>query len=843
MCTSSVNALQEFNVHNTRNSDTFHLHLGDLLTACLGTGPLPFCLLPPNSRLESMCKSTLDLYFQSLLDRQTSMTLDELPVVWDSLYETSEDAWITVDRSSQYVTETGLYYGLQPLPAFVSIAASGASKMLLGVSGGTCFQTDAKSGFMEPLVNVRGTNNTFQRVLLNAAGDLGCVMFSNALYVWQHDGFANLSETNHTYKWVTFIEQATALEMLVVSEHTQDFISHCVWTRYRTVNGQFERAAEAKLELASQQSIAWTCVTQSEESTFVAIIEPPYLDYQVYVVNTQQATFALRWPDVPLPNAYVLFPNHSWASVCREDVSNFVVTTTDQSRSTALIVFLSRIHTGAATTAIAGNVRSIVESSDRSMFCFTSSASTVGMFVSQTSNQIVASFQSVSGIQPDGVDWKASICFSGDDRKLWYITSPSIGSQLFANVLSPSNFGTVFQSTFELKLATDLHVSDFGLPQIVLQPKTNWFFGYRIVGPPVQLGATYSSPHEYYRIEIDPSVVASSDEFPHVTTHLQRANVRRLATNGALKLFNNSQTIIADDGDAIRLARNTNDAWGSEESAQEFTQVVYQGSGTKAISPNGLYVYYTPDASRGSGPRVVMNVFNSGAFALFCQSSKEALAKAIQQQSIFCWNQLTNDTASDPSLLFLDKRCTCIAGPALIHTLYPSLGSPDDPTFSKPWNTSLARMNQNFPCISRTCQDAIASPEVTNAYNVTQAKCQDAQLTICASVLQPLSSTLEIRSGIVLQQCNGIIGLQCSQDEQCPLGSVCVNGKCATNCNDNAQCAPGTVCSNGVCVAPGPATQNDPNQDFALISLIVTVSIAFVLLIVLIVLICKRKHA
>lgn len=832
MCTPSVNALQEFDVNGTKQTSTFQLHYPDLLAACQDTGPLPFCLIPPASRLQSMCASTLDVYFELLLQNRDGLTLEDLPIVWDSLLESTQLPWIDMG-SGQYVNQE-TYYGLQPCPTFNSLAASGTSKVLMGIANGVCFMSNAATGFMEPHQSATGMNDSYQRVGIARSGNRGYVLFRNAFYFWQGGNFQNVSQPNMEYYWAYLQEIGNTVRIGVVGKDVVNGLGVCFLFESTDDTNVFIQMSRIQFNLNAGEFIAWCC-SSPNFGILVAVARTAQSKYDIRSMNLS----TLVWTNVPWADGFDP-ASGAWDAVCRESDTEVWITTSNKQQKQAQILHLSKqISVGGTSVFVPGSVQSVVASNDEQFFVFVADST---MYLCQP-GELIASSISVFGIS--NLQWQASLSFAADTQKLWYMSTNDVGSQLFSNrIESKIDFQPEFVSDFDLKLSMDLHVSDFGLPVLPTQPKTIWFFGIHIVSR-VQAGLDYYSPHQYFRIRIHPEIVSSDDQFPHVITTLQRANFDLIARGNYVRLFDNSQTqIVSVVDDVSLLARNTNNAWGEDATldAAHFSSNLYVDEMTRMISPNGLYIFYTPPSEFGVGPRVVMNVFNSAAFVLFCENgptsaiAKQRLGKAIEQQSLFCWQHLyTNDQ-------FLDERCACIAGKRLLDKLYPSLAEDD-----QPWNSSRARINQNFPCLSRTCQRAIAQPETTNVYNVTQQKCQDADLTICISNVELLNDTSNVSIGLgnSVQQCNGSIGLQCSQDENCPLGSVCVNGRCAINCKNDNECALGSTCINGTCLfatAANSATESSAKaKRVAQITLGVLAVVALVLLILLIVIVSKHK--
>lgn len=829
MCTLDVNALQEFNVHNTQETTKFHLYTS-LLTACQSVGPLPFCLLPPSNRLSSMCSSTLQSYFQAILNDNTDpLTLDDMPIVWDSVAETSNLAWIDVPVSQQELKHHE-YIGLKPVPHFVNMATNETT--LLGVHGGTLYTTN-RNGFVDHYQHIKGANDAYQHVGINHIGD-GFVMYSDALYVLSHQQTFTPLHCGSNAKFVfSQLVQRNSQSLLVSVCERKEMCTLVVY--------EFEtrKTQDIHMELKGNQTCMWTVVDITHDRVLVAIYDNNNSMMSILNFPLQQQGLSKlvesHWTNIPFTKSVEGY----WQSVLRQSDSFLYVTTLNQSQQKmyGFKLDLSYLNTveiieypwvvfsivDCASTFYVLTQQELLVVTEMMIEAIVDIQPQKDNDVLNYVNQYMLNHQEVNGIALDNT---STLCVSG--TQLWCMTSK--GRLYHCPISTKLNF----TSEFDLYEADNAIVSDFGDFSTQTTPSMTWFFGYNVYVN-VRAGDVLMSPHQYFRLLISP-VVSSPTTLPHVTTQLQRANFRVLAQSGLLQLYDNSQTqIVSSTTGDILWQRNTNDTWGSNTRFSPHANTSFDEN-TKLVSPNGCYILFTPP---NSGPRVVMNVFNNNAFTQFVQQSPERLAQALQKQSDFCWSELRSETAlivTDDA--FTDRRCMCITGPRLLQSLYPQLNSDLDSALAQ--NSNFARINQNFPCLSKTCQEVLIYPESTNVYASVQAQCQNAPLTLCSSVLTKVDTQtqLNIREGFIFQQCNGALPLQCDQDTNCPIGSVCVFGKCVKNCANDTDCAPSSKCENGICVKP-----QDPKQPVSMESvMLIAVAIAFLIVMVVFLAIWFRRR-
>jgi len=822
MCTLEVNVLSDnFDVHGTRDSDVFTLHAPSVFQACEEIGsPNVFCLLPPTIRLQSMCSSPLDSIFNDVLNGKYT-TLDSLPIVWDSLFEDSSEPWIPITNTSPNEIYSNLYLGLQPLPFFNDMVVSDLQRVLFGVFGGVLFQSNAATGFVQKRLTVTGQDDNLQAVVVNGAGTMGAILFRDRLFFYQQSNFVEVTSPTHSYHAIQLYEEATLTKLIIVGRDNNSTAICTLWNFAGSVT--FSQTKQTDINIGTNSSLQWVGLTDGFEHTLIAVDAFNSFTYNVYLASNLIGGPApvLQW-QVTRVAPDVFFAGR-WFTICRGNMSTttIVIMTSNVLASRLLRVELPTGGNVASTILVSSTTARIFEPLNRQFFAFV--VSSTGLLFVATAPSTIASVVNVQSDAQFQLHGNYPLAFASD--KLWCYL-PNIG-QLYFNTNTSSSFGNVFTSTFELHVNELAHVSDYGLLELLPQPSITWFFGYATFQT-VHAGDVLLSPHEYYRIVIDPVVQAPAGTFAHVTSRLERANFMALAQGNAVQLFDNSETKIVPVNDtSITLwQRGTNDQFSSQEEATLITNI--EGKKTM-VSPNGLYILvfsHGPDV----GARVVYNLYNSAAFADYTQFSKERLSRAIDRQQEFCWTQLLQEDTEtrDAQVIFSDRRCTCIAGERLVERIFTS----DNALLV---SNTRARLSDNLPCMLTSCQEALASPEITNVSNAMYNKCQNAQLTLCSSLLSNLgpqgNNTFHFGNGVVTQNC-GINLTACAQDTDCPLGSTCVGGTCVTNCTSNADCLAGAQCQMGLCIEPSAAANNNTAQIAAIVLAVFVALALFVFLMI-----------
>lgn len=59
---------------------------------------------------------------------------------------------------------------------------------------------------------------------------------------------------------------------------------------------------------------------------------------------------------------------------------------------------------------------------------------------------------------------------------------------------------------------------------------------------------------------------------------------------------------------------------------------------------------------------------------------------------------------------------------------------------------------------------------------------------------------------------NNVCERDCSSNDECPSGAVCISGSCSDKCHDSSDCPSGQTCNSGSCIPNAPATCNYDSQ-------------------------------
>ncbi len=843
-CTLDIDALALFDVHRINSiSANFELEgTPDLIAACNTVGPLHFCLLPPTNRLRTMCAPTLRQYFQNVIDGKSALTLFDLPKVYDigMYYNADDKLWIpdeTIDKTKQHM-------GITMLPLFHSMCVSNERAMLFGVYNGQLFKTDASLGMIVRVSQVFGSSSdVYQKVILNGSGDMGVILFSYKLFLWYNNSF-KLQEM--------FPPDFTFVNMDLFHDNTVTVVGYkaglcCIWhLKIDTPSSNLILTHHQNFDLQESDEVLWCCLTSDRLHTVISVMnKQSSATYQVLALKTttsaNNASPEMIWT-VNQNNAIRL---GSWSSVCRGSLNTQTITVHAVHRNSqnAFQIILNPDESIAVNNLLNVNALEIVENVEKTIFGFKTTQDT-NVFLHQNNTSISTIPLSNTGLSAN--DMNSTLCFEPSGTRAFILGGNS--RKLFSTATSFSSTDTTWEPLDDLFLNEDIKVSDFGVQSehsVTSATETvTWYFGRWLKNRGFVKAAyddkyVVTSPHQTYRLaqyEVKPSTNTS---FSVMSARIEKSNINAMMKQpGAhLRLYDNSNVAIFIN-ELVVWQRNMHDSFSSETVYVETNTIPL--STFPLSSKNGLYLLFGEGKTQPRSLCVAFNVYNSAAFAEFCQnaSTSETFSRAIQRQSTFCAAYLANpDATADSKSMFSDARCTCIASQEVFRRFFPNLQS--DVT-----HPSHARLQKNLPCLLTSCQDTIATKEVTNVYNAMQQKCNQGMLTLCSTLIEKSpSATINLAtSGLITQVCGANLA-RCTQDSQCGIGTYCVNGICTRGCDVDADCKFPSVCQNGVCVYLHTKSINSEQPLLAIIILSVILAIALIAIFIVVFLPLRKKQS
>jgi len=358
------------------------------------------------------------------------------------------------------------------------------------------------------------------------------------------------------------------------------------------------------------------------------------------------------------------------------------------------------------------------------------------------------------------------------------------------------------------------------------QPIALWYMGSVFVTIPTidaplpfVLGI---SRHNRYRWVLQSVVV---DFLPHAVSQMQHINDFYLLTTGEdVRFYEDANIVVQDEHGAVIWESNTRDRFGDSGTYQNWIARSHPLS-----TGNGLYLCFV----NAQQNRVVIayNVFNSPQFANWCRQDTEYITRALNAQREFCFRNLHVDD------LFFDPRCACVGGTQLFQELFPGVAFDTQTT---------GRLVAALPCLSSECGTAfLEGPENTNVYDYVHKQCEQ-DVVICSDILSA-SADLNIRNYQVNQYC-GSNPNTCLQNEQCPIGSQCINGQCVLSCTSDLRCRealkdPFALCVSGACVFAEEKASQQKKQNWQIVALVILILVLIMFIVLMVVFIPKkRKH-
>ncbi len=877
-CSSDIERLVNFNVHNTRETPSFELDNMDLVQECKDKGPLGFCMFPPEARLKTMCQTTLDTYFEQVLSGTEAVNATDLPIVWDAKIDLGDvRPWIPFTTGSNALESGNVhmltspdvdYVGLPPLPSFKSMSISNMSQLLFGVTDGFAFKSNAQRGMVQKVSDVKGQDalvENLQLTGLNAEGTLGFVMFSESIWFWQNNPprmEEQVSLTGSSLNYAQIFKVQGSTHIVVVGKKQQDTTACRTWHFVASnATNVFTETHQNTVNVSPQFGIdiLWATVipanlqttAQNQSFTMVALDQAsPSTLYSVFLVSNTQQTLPLsaRWT-VPrgFPPQQRFSPG--WTAACRlavaiDSESAFVVHACWRNQTLLFSIILQQVGSTVGTNQVRPErTLQVTENFTQTNFGIKGLQVGTGVLLSlETKSSLLVALPqqglqtqpSQGGIMAINPGASQVWVFETDSRKLFCLQLPLVQQ-------------SVWTSNAQLYYDGELRVSDSGIHAVLSTPidyaTTTWFFGHKKTSIPANfLAGPIASPHEFVRYVFDALIPASSSNFAYLKTHIERANISGmlLQPNSFVRLYDNSNFTVITNQNQEALRRGTNDRFSSDATFKQTSTSALPLESFPLASVDGLYLLFV--VSETQFLRVCFNIYNSAAFASYARQTTERVARAIDRQTSFCALNLSNpDLNVEPKDMFSDPRCVCLSSFVVFQRLFALQSIAQR-------SAQEVRLEANMPCILNACQDSIVLKEDTLVYNVIQGKCKGSALTLAAASLQiDPTAKVNVESALVAQVAGAQLG-KCSGNSECGPGSVCVNGVCVKMCDSDAQCvtSDGLItnkCQNGVCTAP-PNKNNSTNNNQKPLLLIVIFGVlsALALITLLLILFVKDKN-
>ncbi len=763
-----------------------------------------YCLIPPITRLEGTCLLLDDgnapiSLFQRIFNGQIR-TLPDLPNIFQSFPDVGSSLlWIPLDPlivKPNEVFEGGTYNGFRQLPNTITrLVVSGiASHQMLGFLGAGEDGELLQFYKMDDLGFLRHQVSTEGKFLETTTTDLFHNCFVN------NDGSKMFTILNQIC--YTFDVGPNAWRQLDLSNQVRNVLLHNndVVIISQT-NVFFVEPTHVELTFPF---IFWSCWTQDYRHIVVATFFNATTQL-IYVINIDTGLFVMFWnltQTLSITTPYV--------TACTLPVFNgidpiFVRVTGGGIPANAQLIRLQPFVPSATTTPenlltprIFGDY--YVDNN--------------GIITDNTDGHIIPTFGPPGLLDPI----TTVLAPSPDGTDIWFVLNG-----ILWNVHNESSFNI----PPNIYLAFDVVVND----EYALPPPTEvWYLGrtfYTIPQNPPIPGVFRNSRHNHYRLFFD-AVVTSPTHFPHVTSHVERANEFYLLTNFTTKVYEDANITVENHLDEVIWETNTHDQASDPTKFHTWISRLLPLSTT-----NGLYlVYFTPDV----GIRLVYNVYNAPSFAKFCMQDIEFRARAMEQQRDFCFANLRVDPGTMP--IFADSRCGCVGGTRLFEAVFPAL--------TQLHSQTTGRMIADLPCLLTSCGDSfVDGPELSNTYNYVSEHCAQ-DINICTEIISLGANSNLSLNNLQLQQYCGADPQACLNNAACPIGSICVDGTCVLSCTSDAFCKtsmrnPVAVCtSSGRCEFPPDENAAQKNQTWLIVT-IVCVILALVFLLIILGLFVKKK--
>ena len=305
-----------------------------------------------------------------------------------------------------------------------------------------------------------------------------------------------------------------------------------------------------------------------------------------------------------------------------------------------------------------------------------------------------------------------------------------------------------------------------------------WYYGYtshEVPNDSTTLPVFLSqSRHNRFRWIADSVETTNNTQFSHVVSHLERINDFFLITNGQSQLAEDGNVSVFQKNIAV-FESNTHDQSSNPNSFVSLEPLAKR----VVCTQNGLYLAYVNTQNDARHVVVCYNVFNSSQFADWCANeSDEFVSRALQQQSTFCFQNLTYEEDQTGKTQFADNRCECLPSTAMFRLRFPD-------AFANVDSHIATRTIQNIPCLSSACSKVfLLGQENSNVLNYAQSQCK--QNLVIGNQDLTIKGQVKMDFFNVNQDCG--TGNRCTNNAQCPADCLCFQGNCIAKCTSDEYC-------------------------------------------------------
>jgi len=712
-----------------------------------------YCLIPPTERLAQTmtCNPTLQnprlpFVFTDAISGKIR-TFQDLPIVFESFPSIpSSDPWVpNPEDQANRIFDFFLpnYNGFRPVSSRITrVVTNNTNTQMLTLQSqnntGQSFQLFAMDtyGFLRPQFLTNGQQvetsalDVRQNCYMTANGSTQFALINGIL-------LQPITDEPNTWEPVT---SPIPLPLGILNVFMTDDGSF-IALQYLNVILFLRPISFAALPFADP--ILWGTFTQNKAHLLICTLLPQGAGAQIHVINVQTGLIVFVWnaATLNLLQANAVYSAITTGNFTPSSIFNVIIARPDPLASVKIMLSVP-----AGTATLITSPPQPVITAFVGPTAWLQLGETNLFFIDGSTIPITPGVWTILWANPT-----TTRMYGFFQEQLWSLT---IATREWTNAPSP-----VYMSANTV--INDEYITSF--PPLVEM----WYLGKLFINVPLTIAVNDilgKSRHERFRLVITAIVSATDVFFAYVTLRLERVNNYFLLTSEAL-----GPALLYEDANLM-----VGDVWQSrtkDEASDPASFLQWIIIAHPLVTSNGLYILFLNTIT--STVRVVYNVFNSPQFAEWCAQDPEYLSNAIENQATFCFNNL----ALEDGKSFFDPRCACIGGSRLMKILYPAA------TIDS--NTS-GRLETALPCILNDCGRAFAlGPEQSNAYAFTQQSCKQ-DVTMCSDVIN-VGVGINANKLQIVQNC-GQDPTACRKNEECPIGTVCVNGQCVVSCTTDARC-------------------------------------------------------